>query len=177
MDGYSISQVAERTGFSPSALRFYEQHGLVRPERVRMIVTVLVAAATLLLLGAACSKTSDRQAEPSSQSTTSPLSALDPVAFAEVVDAADAVVVNVHVPYEGEIEGTDLFIPYEEIIDHPDLPANRETRLALYCRSGSMSEQAGNALIAAGYSNVTHLDGGMVAWEDAGREVRHVDGR
>jgi MerR family transcriptional regulator, copper efflux regulator len=33
MDGYSISQVAERTGFPPSTLRFYEQHGLVRPDR------------------------------------------------------------------------------------------------------------------------------------------------
>jgi MerR family transcriptional regulator, copper efflux regulator len=33
MDGYSISQVAERTGFPPSTLRFYEQHGLVRPAR------------------------------------------------------------------------------------------------------------------------------------------------
>lgn len=33
MDGYSISQVAERTGFPPSTLRFYDQHGLVRPAR------------------------------------------------------------------------------------------------------------------------------------------------
>ena len=33
MAGYLISEVAERTGFSPSALRFYEQSGLVRPDR------------------------------------------------------------------------------------------------------------------------------------------------
>jgi DNA-binding transcriptional MerR regulator len=33
MDGYSISQMAERTGFPASTLRFYEQHGLVRPDR------------------------------------------------------------------------------------------------------------------------------------------------
>jgi MerR family copper efflux transcriptional regulator len=33
MDGYSISQVAVRTGFAPSTLRFYEQSGLVRPAR------------------------------------------------------------------------------------------------------------------------------------------------
>ncbi len=33
MDGYSISQVAERTGFPASTLRFYEQSGLVRPAR------------------------------------------------------------------------------------------------------------------------------------------------
>jgi DNA-binding transcriptional MerR regulator len=33
MDGYSISQVAERTGFPPTTLRYYEQSGLVRPGR------------------------------------------------------------------------------------------------------------------------------------------------
>lgn len=33
MDGYTISQVAERTGFTPSALRFYEQSGLIEPGR------------------------------------------------------------------------------------------------------------------------------------------------
>ena len=33
MAGYSRSQVAERTGFPPTTLRFYEQSGLVRPER------------------------------------------------------------------------------------------------------------------------------------------------
>jgi DNA-binding transcriptional MerR regulator len=33
VDGYSISQVAQRTGFPASTLRFYEQSGLVRPAR------------------------------------------------------------------------------------------------------------------------------------------------
>jgi DNA-binding transcriptional MerR regulator len=33
MEGYSISQVAERTGFPATTLRFYEQAGLVRPAR------------------------------------------------------------------------------------------------------------------------------------------------
>ena len=33
MDGYSISQAADRTGFPASTLRFYEQSGLVRPAR------------------------------------------------------------------------------------------------------------------------------------------------
>jgi DNA-binding transcriptional MerR regulator len=33
MERYTISQVARRTGFSTSTLRFYEQQGLVRPDR------------------------------------------------------------------------------------------------------------------------------------------------
>ena len=34
MDGYRISQAARETGFSASALRFYEQEGIVVPERM-----------------------------------------------------------------------------------------------------------------------------------------------
>lgn len=33
MEGLTISKVAEETGFSPSALRFYEGHGLITPAR------------------------------------------------------------------------------------------------------------------------------------------------
>jgi DNA-binding transcriptional MerR regulator len=33
MDGYRISEAARATGFSVSALRFYEQEGVVVPER------------------------------------------------------------------------------------------------------------------------------------------------
>jgi DNA-binding transcriptional MerR regulator len=33
MDGLTISKVAQETGFSPSALRFYEGHGLITPAR------------------------------------------------------------------------------------------------------------------------------------------------
>ena len=35
MDGLSISEVAERTGFRPSTLRFYERTGLIAPARTR----------------------------------------------------------------------------------------------------------------------------------------------
>jgi rhodanese-related sulfurtransferase len=97
--------------------------------------------------------------------------------FASAAAAPDAVVVNVHVPYEGEIDGTDAFIPFDQIVGHVDLPTDRDARLVLYCRSGNMSEQAGNAVIAAGYQDVSHLDGGMNAWSDDGRELRTVAGR
>jgi rhodanese-related sulfurtransferase len=34
-----------------------------------------------------------------------------------------------------------------------------------------MSTIAGEALLRAGYADVAHLDGGMVAWESAGRPL------
>ena len=33
MEGLTISEVAKETGFSPSALRYYEGHGLITPAR------------------------------------------------------------------------------------------------------------------------------------------------
>ncbi|MDT8304916.1 MAG: rhodanese-like domain-containing protein [Anaerolineae bacterium] len=80
--------------------------------------------------------------------------------------------INVHIPYEGEIEGTDQFIPFNEIEQNlAKLPANKDARVVLYCRSGSMSAQAAQALVALGYTDVWNLDGGMIAWENSGRPL------
>jgi rhodanese-related sulfurtransferase len=77
--------------------------------------------------------------------------------------------VNVHIPYEGEIEETDLFVPYNEIEKHLDqLPADKSARVVLYCRSGSMSATAARTLVRLGYTDVWNLDGGMIAWKAAG---------
>ena len=47
----------------------------------------------------------------------------------------------------------------------------RETKIVLYCRSGSMSAIAARTLVAAGYTNVWNLDGGMNAWRALGYPV------
>jgi len=77
--------------------------------------------------------------------------------------------INVHIPYEGEIQGTDLSIPYNEIGENLDkLPADKDTKLVLYCRSGSMSDTAAGTLVKLGYTDVWNLDSGMIGWEQAG---------
>ena len=80
--------------------------------------------------------------------------------------------VNVHIPYEGEIQGTDLFIPFNDIEQNVDqLPADKDARVVVYCRSGSMSAQAAQTLVALGYTDVWNVDGGMIAWENSGRTL------
>ena len=100
-----------------------------------------------------------------------PFARLDPAAFEERMKNEQAMVINVHVPYEGELAGTDAFIPYDKIKDDPRLPKDKGTELLLYCRSGHMSEEAAVDLHDAGYTNIAHLEGGMKAWEASGRQV------
>ena len=90
--------------------------------------------------------------------------------LADMLENKSAMLINVHIPYAGEIEQTDAFIRFDDILNSAELPANRNAPLILYCQSGNMSGQAASALAEAGYTNVSNLEGGMLAWERAGYE-------
>ena len=84
------------------------------------------------------------------------------------------VFINVHIPFAGNIAGTDLSIPYDQITETEylaQLPTDKSARILLYCRSGRMSEIAAQELVSLGYTDVWNLDGGMVAWEQSGYEI------
>jgi len=80
--------------------------------------------------------------------------------------------VNVHVPYEGSIPGTDAHLTYLD----PDAIAayvggDLDRPVVVYCRSNYMSRVAGDALVAWGYRAVRYLDGGMNGWSAAGHPL------
>lgn len=91
--------------------------------------------------------------------------------FAERVGEPDVLTVNVHVPDEGQLPDTDLAIPFDEISDSEALPSDLDSPLAIYCKSGNMSADAVDDLVALGYTDVVELDGGFDAWVEAGRRL------
>jgi rhodanese-related sulfurtransferase len=86
-----------------------------------------------------------------------------------MLESKDFLFVNTHIPFEGDIPNTDLTIPYNEVKQYLDqLPADKNAKIVLYCRSGNMSTQAAAELVELGYTNVYELDGGFNAWEASG---------
>jgi rhodanese-related sulfurtransferase len=86
-----------------------------------------------------------------------------------LIEEKDFLLLNVHIPNEGNIPGTDLEIPYDRIADYGDvLPEDKDSPIVLYCKGESMSQTAAQTLIEIGYTDVTILDGGYLAWQEAG---------
>ncbi|MBD2489531.1 rhodanese-like domain-containing protein [Aulosira sp. FACHB-615] len=52
--------------------------------------------------------------------------------------------------------------------DPRKVPQTQDTQVVLYCRSGNRSTMAAQKLFDAGFTEVTHLNGGMTAWKAAG---------
>lgn len=126
-------------------------------------------AASLVLAGVLAAVYLYRQEAGSGAGGGSGWTDLAPAEFEKLLARGGVTLVNVHVPYEGEIPGTDLFIPYDRIAEEAGrrLP-RRDAPIALYCRSGRMSTSAAHTLASLGYLRVYNLSGGFQSWRAAG---------
>lgn len=139
-------------------------------------IRALILAAILMVAG--CSGVSP-SASPTSVAATASVGTAGEYQTMTIDEFASALetqgdvynVVNVHIPYEGEIEGTDIQAAYNDIVVLTDALPDKNAPIILYCRSGRMSEIASQALVELGYNQVWDVPGGMNAWLDSGRNL------
>ena len=125
----------------------------------------IIIGVVALLVVAACTS----QATPASTASYTDINAAQLI---KMLQAKDFTLINVHIPYEGELPQTDDFIPYNEIEANADrLPADKGAKIVVYCRSGSMSAIAAQTLVGMGYNNVYNLTAGMKEWRAAGYQL------
>jgi rhodanese-related sulfurtransferase len=97
---------------------------------------------------------------------------ISPDLLASEMQHKDFTLLNVKTPYIGEIQGTDLYIPYTQLTARAaELPADKSAKIVVYCRSGNESAIASQTLLDLGYTNIQNLDGGMNAWTASGRAL------
>ena len=97
---------------------------------------------------------------------------ITPDSLASMLKQKDFTLLNVKTPYIGEIAGTDLYIPYDQVAARStELPTDKSAKIVVYCRSGNESAIGAQTLVDLGYTNIDNLDGGMNAWTASGRSL------
>lgn len=150
------------------------------------LVLLSVLVVTFLLAACGTSRSSDEnnssasQTTPTQSSTSAPAETTDGTyqtltidEFADIVEnrADEFQIINVHIPYAGEVANTDANIPYNDLDALTAAIPSKDTPIILYCRSGNMSEQASRVLVEQGYTQIWDVPGGMAAWQDSGRSL------
>jgi rhodanese-related sulfurtransferase len=101
---------------------------------------------------------------------------VSPDQLAAMLEHKDFTLLNVKKPYVGEIAGTDLYVPYDQLAARAsELPADKGSKILVYCRTGTTSKIAAQTLLDLGYTNVWNLDGGMEAWTASGRTLVNLN--
>ncbi len=81
----------------------------------------------------------------------------------------DFLFIDVREPHEfSEFNLGATLIPLGEIPEAiSDMKDKKDTEIILHCRSGARSGRAAMFMEAEGFSNVTNVEGGVLAWQEA----------
>ena len=91
-----------------------------------------------------------------------------------MLEKKDFTMVNVHIPFQGNIPQTDLQLAYDEIEQNLNqLPQEKDAKILVYCLTSGMAKKAIATLLNQGYTNLWMLDGGTTSWEEAGLSLEN----
>ena len=139
---------------------------------MKQLIKVIIIFSILLLGACTAAAPPEQAADSIGETVTLPAGSytnITPNELNTMMENKDFLLVNVHIPYEGDIPGTDLSIPYNDIESHLDLlPEDPDARIVVYCKSDPMSVMAAETLLEMGYTNLYNLSGGFVAWSAEG---------
>ncbi len=102
-----------------------------------------------------------------------PIKLIDSQELQQLCDRDSVLLIDVREPVENKEEkiAGSILLPLSRF-DPSQIPNLTNKKLVLYCRSSNRSAQAAQKLIAAGYSEVTHLKGGLLAWKEQGMPLQ-----
>lgn len=146
-----------------------------------MTAIVICSAA---LLAASCSGSSD-PVEDSQTDADATVEVAEEIAGIRVVPASDAlsiwdnpptdlVVLDVRTSEEfaeGHIEGAVMLDFYDPAFADQLAELDPDVPYLLYCRSGNRSGQTAEVMQQLGFTDVADVDGGILAWADAGQPI------
>ncbi len=98
--------------------------------------------------------------------------------FSQAVGKEEATILDVRTPAEfsqGHIAGASLVDWNDPSFSSKVAELDKSKRYLVYCRSGSRSAQAVAAMREMGFTDITELSGGIIAWEKAGLPLERSD--
>lgn len=100
------------------------------------------------------------------KSSTGQIHIIDATNLKELLDTDSVTLVDVREPseYAGERIASALSVPLSSFAPEK-IKLQADKKLVLYCQSSNRSGQAAQKLIGAGFSEVTHLQGGLNYWK------------
>ena len=139
----------------------------------------VAAAAALLALGLAACGSDDASSDTTTAaaaapSPLSPITAATPDEFVAVIGEPGITLIDVRTPAEfaeGHIEGAiNIDFQAPDFADQVGT-LDKTAPYAIYCRSDNRSGQAEAIMAGLGFTDMTDLTGGIIAWAEAGMKV------